>query len=50
MRRSLGVLGSLLLAVAMLLPSAGAVAADNPGCGSIHEFQATVTFPANFWT
>jgi hypothetical protein len=49
MRRSLGLLGSLLLAVAMLLPSAAPVAADSL-CGTNRAFSSAVTFPAGFWS
>ncbi len=48
MRRCFGLVSALALAVAVLLPSAGAVAADT-GCGSGHFFNATVEFPAGYW-
>jgi hypothetical protein len=50
MRRILSLLGALLLASAMALPSAGSVLADNVGCGSGHFFLSTVSFPAGFWS
>jgi len=48
MRRCIGLVSALALTVALLLPSAGAVAAGT-GCGSVHGFSATVEFPAGYW-